>query len=75
LKPAAILLDVMMPAMDGWEVLQALQTNPQTGTVPVIICSVFNDPDLAYSLGADRFLAKPINRDDVLDALQSLGIL
>lgn len=75
LRPAAILLDVMMPAMDGWEVLQSLRNHPHTGTIPVVICSVFNDPDLAYSLGADRFLAKPITRENLVDALHLVGVI
>lgn len=70
----AIILDVMMPEMDGWEVLQMLQSNPKTAPVPVIICSVFNDPELAYSLGASLFLPKPVRRDDIVEAFTKLGV-
>jgi CheY-like chemotaxis protein len=73
--PDAIILDVMMPEMDGWELLQRLRTVPQTAAIPVIICSVFNDPELAYSLGASLFLPKPVKRDEVLAALRQLGIV
>ncbi|MBI1877707.1 MAG: response regulator [Chloroflexi bacterium] len=73
--PDAIILDVMMPDMDGWELLQRLRTSTQTAATPVIICSVFNDPELAYSLGASLFLPKPVNRNDVLTALRQLGIV
>ncbi len=73
--PDAIVLDVMMPEMDGWEVLQTLRTRPQTAAIPVIICSVFHDPELAYSLGATLFLPKPVSRDDVLTALRQLGVV
>jgi CheY-like chemotaxis protein len=73
--PDAIILDVMMPEMDGWEFLQRLRTHPQAATIPVIICSVFNDPELAYSLGASLFLPKPVNRNQVLAALHQLGIV
>jgi hypothetical protein len=41
----------------------------------VIICSVINNPELAYSLGASLFLPKPVSRDDVLTALRQLGVL
>jgi CheY-like chemotaxis protein/transposase len=75
LIPDAILLDVMMPLMDGWEVLQTLATRLQTAAIPVIVCSVFNDPELAYSLGASYFLSKPVQRDDVLAALHGLGVV
>jgi CheY-like chemotaxis protein len=74
LVPDAVLLDVMMPDMSGWEVLQRLRNHPRTATIPVIVCSVLNNPALAYSLGAALFLPKPINREDVLNALLKLGI-
>lgn len=75
IQPDAIVLDVMMPEVDGWEILQTLRTRPQTASVPIIICSVFNDPELAYSLGASLFLPKPVRRDDVLAALRRLGVV
>ncbi|MCI0713837.1 MAG: response regulator [Chloroflexi bacterium] len=75
LLPDAIILDVMMPEMDGWELLQRLKSIEQTAKIPVIICSVFNDPELAYSLGASLFIAKPVSRDDILTALQNLEIV
>ncbi|KPL22825.1 MAG: hypothetical protein AMJ93_06265 [Anaerolineae bacterium SM23_84] len=75
LVPDAIVLDVMMPEMDGWEFLQRLRARPQTAATPVIVCSVINDPELAYSLGASLFLPKPIGRDDVLVALHQLGVV
>jgi CheY-like chemotaxis protein len=75
LLPDAIVLDVMMPEMDGWELLQRLRTHSQTAQIPAIICSVFNDPELAYSLGASLFLPKPVSRADVLGALRKLGVV
>jgi len=75
LVPDAIMLDVMMPEMDGWELLQNLRTHPQTANIPVIVCSVFNDPELAYSLGASLFLPKPVSRDSVLTTLHQLGVV
>jgi CheY-like chemotaxis protein len=75
LTPNAIVLDIMMPEMDGWELLQRLRTQPQTADIPVIICSVFNDPELAYSLGATLFLPKPVSRADVLEALRQLDVI
>jgi CheY-like chemotaxis protein len=73
--PDAIVLDVMMPGVDGWRILQRLRNHPQTVDIPVIICSVFNNPELAYSLGASLFLPKPVSRDDVLTALNELGVV
>lgn len=72
IKPDAIILDVMMPEMDGWEVLQRLRAKSE---VPVVICSLFNDPELAQSLGASLFLPKPVRRDDVLLGLRQLEVV
>lgn len=70
--PDAIIMDLMMPGMDGWELLQRLRTRSEMQEIPVIICSVINDPELAYSLGASRFIAKPFNKDVLLAAIQDL---
>lgn len=75
IQPDLVILDVMMPEMDGWEVLQRLRIQPQTENVPVIICSVFNDPELASSLGATMLIPKPINKERFLDALHEVGLL
>ncbi|MCB8985430.1 MAG: response regulator [Ardenticatenaceae bacterium] len=75
LLPDAIILDVMMPGASGWEILQTLRSQPQTATIPIIVCSVFNDPELAHSLGATRFHSKPITRDTILSTLRELEIV
>lgn len=72
LKPALITLDVMMPHVDGWEVLQALKLDPQVGSIPVIVCSAWEEAELARSLGAAAFLKKPVTQKDLLDSLQRL---
>jgi CheY-like chemotaxis protein len=69
IKPAAITLDVMMPSQDGWETLQALKAMPELQGTPVIVCSILNEPDLAYALGADDFLRKPISQTSLLQTL------
>lgn len=70
--PAAITLDIMMPNQDGWEILQALKSDPATRSIPVIICSVLEDPELAHSLGAAAYLQKPISQAALLDVLGEL---
>jgi CheY-like chemotaxis protein len=72
LLPAAFTLDIMMPNQDGWEILQALKDDPRTRSIPVIICSVLEDPDLAYSLGAAAYLQKPISQNDILRILNQI---
>lgn len=73
LRPAVICLDVMMPLVDGWEVLQSLKADPQTQEIPVVVCSAWEEPELAHSLGAWRFLKKPITQRDLLAALEGIG--
>lgn len=67
---AAVILDIMMPETDGWTVLQALRMDPRTAAVPVIVCSVLNDPELAAALGATSYLTKPVSRSQLLGALR-----
>jgi CheY-like chemotaxis protein len=75
LMPAVILLDIMMPEMDGWELVQRLRLSPSTSSLPVILCSVYCDPELAHSLGIDICLQKPLTREALLAALQQTGLL
>ncbi|HEX9117693.1 MAG TPA: response regulator [Anaerolineae bacterium] len=75
LQPQTIMLDIMMPNTDGWEVLQMLQADPATHHIPVVICSVWEEPELASSLGAAAFLKKPITQKDLLGALANLHLL
>lgn len=73
--PDVIILDIMMPEMDGWEVLQTLQHRTMTQEIPVVICSVFNDPRLARSLGAYDLLPKPLRSDDLIKVLHELELV
>jgi CheY-like chemotaxis protein len=75
LHPDIIILDIMIPEIDGWQVLQTLHSAPATKTIPIIICSVFYDPDLALTLGAADVLKKPVRKEDLVTALKKLNIL
>jgi CheY-like chemotaxis protein len=68
-RPDVIVLDVLMPTQDGWEILQALKAHPAVGHIPVVVCSVLQDPTLALALGAAASLSKPLNRRILLDTL------
>jgi signal transduction histidine kinase/DNA-binding response OmpR family regulator/HAMP domain-containing protein len=70
--PDVIVLDVMMPYMDGWDVLRALRANPDTHDIPVVVCSVLNEQQLAFSLQANEYLVKPIERDALRRAVERL---
>ncbi|HUX86170.1 MAG TPA: response regulator, partial [Chloroflexota bacterium] len=67
--PQGIILDVVMPTRDGWEILTALKLDRRTAAIPVIVCSVLPDRELALSLGASDFLAKPVTRATLRTAL------
>jgi CheY-like chemotaxis protein len=67
--PTAIILDVMMPREDGWEMLVALRASEATRSTPIIICSVLNEPRLAETLGASGYLTKPVTQQALLRAL------
>jgi len=69
LLPAAITLDVMMPEMDGWEVLRELKSNPETREIPVLMVTMTDDRALAYELGATEFLTKPVERNQLVQLL------
>ncbi len=71
-QPEAIILDVMLPNQDGWEVLQALRAHPLGQRARIIICSIINDPELARALGADAFLHKPVDRQRLLQTLEQV---
>jgi CheY-like chemotaxis protein len=69
LRPSAIVLDVLMPGCDGWELLRELRESVATRAIPVIVCSILPDLGLARSLGVAAFLAKPISRAKLVAAL------
>jgi CheY-like chemotaxis protein len=73
--PDIILLDVMMPRVDGWETLSRLRRHPKTSHIPVIICTILAQEELALSLGAKDFLRKPVSRERVLSALERQAAL
>ena len=70
LRPNAITLDVMMPGMDGWEVLNRLKQDPDLAHIPVIMLTLVEDKDIGYSLGAAEYLTKPISRDQLTAVLR-----
>lgn len=75
--PSVILLDLKMPEMDGFAILEWMAKRPQFAGIPVIILSTFDDllhVRQAYSLGARSYLLKPITGDSLRDALSSLNI-
>jgi signal transduction histidine kinase/DNA-binding response OmpR family regulator len=72
LRPDAIVLDILLPDIDGWEILQRLKRNPATIGIPVLVVSVVDDRPLGLALGAVDYFVKPIARDSLLAALGKL---
>lgn len=70
LKPHAITLDVMMPGVDGWEVLSQLKATEEVAHIPVIMLTIVEDKDIGYSLGAAEYLVKPVTRDQLSNVLR-----
>jgi CheY-like chemotaxis protein len=68
-KPDVIVLDVMLPDIDGWKLLMRLYETPATRPIPVIVCSVVREEELALSLGAALYLAKPVRARQFIQAL------
>ena len=69
---AAITLDVVMPGLDGWQLLRSLQENPRTGDIPIIMCSIVDGLEQGLGMGAAACLRKPVTRDEILTVLDRL---
>jgi CheY-like chemotaxis protein len=73
IKPFAVTLDIMMPNTDGWTVLTSLKSDPDTRHYPVVICSIMEQSDKGFNLGASDYLVKPILEEDIVDAINKLN--
>jgi signal transduction histidine kinase/CheY-like chemotaxis protein len=69
LHPAAVVLDLYLPKIDGWDVLALLKADPSTSAIPVIIVSMVDERGKGFALGAADYLVKPVGREQVLTAL------
>ncbi len=74
IKPYAITLDIMMENKDGWQIIQEIKEDPETKDIPVIICSIVEERDKAYQLGAVSYLVKPILETELVQAITALEI-
>ena len=72
-RPFAITLDVLMPDMDGFEVLQYLKENPVTRDIPTIIISMKDDREVGFALGAVGYITKPVNKDRLIAEINKIG--
>ena len=69
LRPDAIILDVVMPSLDGWDVLTTLKADPELSDIPVIMLTMLDDRNLGFALGASEYLTKPVDAQRLLQVL------
>ena len=69
LKPDVIVLDVLMPGMDGWDVLTRLKGNPETASIPVVMLTMVDDRSKGYTLGVTDYIYKPVDREKLVAAI------
>ncbi len=69
LMPDVIILDIILPYKDGWEILSELKNNIKTKKIPVIMASVLSEKNLAYRMKADEYLIKPVTQEELIDTI------
>jgi CheY-like chemotaxis protein/anti-sigma regulatory factor (Ser/Thr protein kinase) len=73
LKPFAITLDIMMPQVDGWQVLHDLKQDEKTREIPILVCSILEEEEKGFNLGASDYLVKPFLQDDLINAIRRIN--
>jgi CheY-like chemotaxis protein/anti-sigma regulatory factor (Ser/Thr protein kinase) len=74
-RPAAVVLEVGLPRLDGWQVVADLKSDSETAAIPVVIATDVDDRARGLALGADAYLRKPIGREELMEALKQVGAL
>jgi signal transduction histidine kinase/DNA-binding response OmpR family regulator len=69
LSPAGVILDILLPGIDGWEVLAQLKADPGTAAIPVVVVSMLDERGRGFALGAAEYLVKPVGKEELLAAL------
>ncbi len=70
LRPNIILLDLFMPGLDGWEVLNTLRADPTISSIPTVLVSIAAEASRGFALGATDYLSKPIRIDELVDIVE-----
>jgi signal transduction histidine kinase/ActR/RegA family two-component response regulator len=73
-QPAAVVLDIRLPGMDGWHVLEELKSDPVTAPAPVVVVTILDERPQAMALGAAEYIVKPVGRESLLNALGRVGV-
>ncbi len=74
-RPFAILLDVLVPRIDGWEVLRTIKADPSLQDIPVVMVTIVDEREVGLALGAVDYLVKPVQRSALLACLDRLGLM
>ncbi|MBX3618483.1 MAG: response regulator [Rhizobacter sp.] len=74
LHPSALVLDIILPGMDGWDMLARLKERADTSHIPVVIVSITDQAQRGFALGAAQVLVKPVTQSDLLAALAAAGL-
>ncbi len=72
-RPVAITLDIILPGIDGWEVLKRLKESEETRAIPVVIISVTDNRELGFAMGADDYFVKPVEKQSLVRRLRELA--
>jgi len=74
LQPAAITLDIILPEVDGWEVITRLKSDASTSGIPVVVVSVVDNPELGLALGAIDYFVKPVETKELVARLNRFNL-
>jgi signal transduction histidine kinase/CheY-like chemotaxis protein len=69
IEPGVVILDILLPGLSGWDLLARLKGDAATSAIPVVIASMLDERGAGFSLGAAEYLVKPVDRDELIDAL------
>ena len=72
MRPAAIVLDILLAGEDSWRWLAEIKSSPERGTIPLIVATDVDDPRKALALGADAYFVKPLARDVLITTLDQM---
>ena len=72
-KPVAITLDLVLPGVDGWEVLKRLKADEVTKDIPVVVISMIDNRELGFALGAHDYFVKPVDRRRLVDRIRQVS--
>jgi len=73
LRPVAITLDIILPDLDGWEVISRIKGDPATSSVPIIVVSVVDNPEIGVALGAIDYFVKPVDGEELVSRLKEIS--